>query len=64
MAAGSRRSAWRPDGDILRCSEETVDEDADEGRIETVLNGQSRNLCIRHALRHHNNSNGDAGDEI
>lgn len=41
-----------------------VNENADEGRIEAVLRSKCRNRCIRHALRHKDNSDSDTGDEV
>lgn len=45
-------------GDVFRRSEEPVDEDTHEGRIETEFHGQIGQFGVGHTLRYNNSTNG------
>lgn len=49
-------------GDVLGGREEPVDEDTHEGRVKTILDGQSGQLSIGHRLRDDNSADGGTWD--
>lgn len=59
-----RHDSNRTDRNILGSSEESVDKDTDERRVETVLGIEVGQFGVRHRLRDENEADGDTGNEI
>ena len=49
---------------LFRGGEEPVDHDADERRVEAVLDRKVSQLGVGHRLRHDDGADGDAGDHV